>query len=67
MIAKARPGGEIVLDFYPMRGLWTQFHANTATANQMDGSRASAQTNRKERRMADVHVSGGLRAAKLAR
>jgi SAM-dependent methyltransferase len=27
LIAKARPGGEIVVDFYPVRGWWTKVHA----------------------------------------
>ena len=27
LIAKARPGGEIVVDFYPIRGFWTKIHA----------------------------------------
>lgn len=27
LIAKARPGGEIVVDFYPIRGWWTKLHA----------------------------------------
>jgi SAM-dependent methyltransferase len=27
LIAKARPGGEIVVDFYPIRGWWTKVHA----------------------------------------
>jgi SAM-dependent methyltransferase len=27
LIAKAKPGGEIVVDFYPVRGWWTKVHA----------------------------------------
>lgn len=27
LVAKARPGGEIVVDFYPIRGWWTKVHA----------------------------------------
>jgi SAM-dependent methyltransferase len=27
LIAKAKPGGEIVVDFYPIKGFWTKFHA----------------------------------------
>ena len=27
LIRKARPGGEIVVDFYPIRGFWTNLHA----------------------------------------
>lgn len=27
LVAKARPGGEIVVDFYPIRGWWTKLHA----------------------------------------
>jgi SAM-dependent methyltransferase len=27
LIAKAKPGGEIVVDFYPVRGWWTRLHA----------------------------------------
>lgn len=27
LIAKAKPGGEIVVDFYPIRGFWTKIHA----------------------------------------
>lgn len=27
LIRKARPGGEIVVDFYPIRGWWTKIHA----------------------------------------
>ena len=27
LVAKARPGGEIVVDFYPVRGFWTRIHA----------------------------------------
>jgi SAM-dependent methyltransferase len=27
LIRKARPGGEIVVDFYPIRGFWTKLHA----------------------------------------
>lgn len=27
LVAKARPGGEIVVDFYPVRGWWTKVHA----------------------------------------
>lgn len=27
LIAKARPGGEIVVDFYPIKGFWTKIHA----------------------------------------
>jgi len=27
LIAKAKPGGEIVVDFYPIRGWWTKLHA----------------------------------------
>jgi SAM-dependent methyltransferase len=27
LIRKARPGGEIVVDFYPIRGWWTKMHA----------------------------------------
>lgn len=27
LIAKTRPGGEIVVDFYPIRGFWTKIHA----------------------------------------
>jgi SAM-dependent methyltransferase len=27
LIAKARSGGEIVVDFYPIRGFWTKIHA----------------------------------------
>jgi SAM-dependent methyltransferase len=27
LVAKARPGGEIVVDFYPLRGWWTRIHA----------------------------------------
>lgn len=27
LVAKARPGGEIVVDFYPVRGWWTKLHA----------------------------------------
>ncbi len=27
LIAMARPGGEIVVDFYPIRGWWTKLHA----------------------------------------
>jgi len=27
LIAKAKPGGEIVVDFYPVRGWWTRIHA----------------------------------------
>lgn len=27
LVAKARPGGEIVVDFYPVRGWWTKIHA----------------------------------------
>ena len=27
LIAKARPGGEVVVDFYPVRGWWTKIHA----------------------------------------
>src|SRR6185295_9540507 len=27
LVAKAKPGGEIVVDFYPIRGWWTKVHA----------------------------------------
>jgi SAM-dependent methyltransferase len=27
LVAKAKPGGEIVVDFYPIRGWWTKIHA----------------------------------------
>ncbi len=27
LISKARPGGEIVVDFYPIKGWWTKIHA----------------------------------------
>jgi SAM-dependent methyltransferase len=27
LIAKAKPGGEIVVDFYPIKGFWTKLHA----------------------------------------
>jgi SAM-dependent methyltransferase len=27
LVDKARPGGEIVVDFYPIRGFWTKLHA----------------------------------------
>jgi SAM-dependent methyltransferase len=27
LIAKARPGGQIVVDFYPVKGFWTKLHA----------------------------------------
>ena len=27
LVAKAKPGGEIVVDFYPIRGWWTKLHA----------------------------------------
>lgn len=27
LIAKAKPGGEIVVDFYPVKGFWTKLHA----------------------------------------
>ncbi len=27
LIAKAKPGGEIVVDFYPIKGFWTKIHA----------------------------------------
>lgn len=27
LIAKARPGGEVIVDFYPVRGWWTKVHA----------------------------------------
>jgi SAM-dependent methyltransferase len=27
LIAKAKPGGEVVVDFYPVRGWWTKLHA----------------------------------------
>jgi SAM-dependent methyltransferase len=27
LIRKAKPGGEIVVDFYPVRGFWTRIHA----------------------------------------
>jgi SAM-dependent methyltransferase len=27
LVSKARPGGEIVVDFYPVRGWWTKLHA----------------------------------------
>lgn len=27
LVGKARPGGEIVVDFYPIRGWWTKIHA----------------------------------------
>lgn len=27
LVAKTRPGGEIVVDFYPVRGAWTKIHA----------------------------------------
>lgn len=27
LVAKAKPGGEIVVDFYPVRGWWTKIHA----------------------------------------
>lgn len=27
LVRKARPGGEIVVDFYPIRGWWTKIHA----------------------------------------
>jgi SAM-dependent methyltransferase len=27
LIRKAKPGGEIVVDFYPIRGFWTKLHA----------------------------------------
>lgn len=27
LITKAKPGGEVVVDFYPIRGWWTKFHA----------------------------------------
>jgi SAM-dependent methyltransferase len=27
LVRKARPGGEIVVDFYPIRGWWTKLHA----------------------------------------
>jgi SAM-dependent methyltransferase len=27
LVAKAKPGGEIVVDFYPVRGWWTKLHA----------------------------------------
>ena len=27
LVAKSRPGGEIVVDFYPIRGWWTKVHA----------------------------------------
>lgn len=27
LVAKAKPGGEIVVDFYPIRGWWTKFNA----------------------------------------
>lgn len=27
LIAKAKPGGEIVVDFYPVKGFWTKIHA----------------------------------------
>ena len=27
LVAKAKPGGEIVADFYPIRGWWTKIHA----------------------------------------
>lgn len=27
LVAKAKPGGEIVVDFYPIRGWWTKHHA----------------------------------------
>jgi SAM-dependent methyltransferase len=30
LIAKARPGGEIVVDFYPVRGWWTKLNAKYA-------------------------------------
>jgi SAM-dependent methyltransferase len=27
LISKAKPGGEVVVDFYPLNGWWTKFHA----------------------------------------
>jgi ubiquinone/menaquinone biosynthesis C-methylase UbiE len=27
LVAKAKPGGEVVVDFYPIRGWWTKVHA----------------------------------------
>ena len=27
LVAKTRPGGEIIVDFYPVRGWWTKLHA----------------------------------------
>jgi ubiquinone/menaquinone biosynthesis C-methylase UbiE len=27
LIAKAKPGGEVIVDFYPIRGWWTKIHA----------------------------------------
>ena len=27
LVVKARPGGEIVVDFYPIRGWWTKLNA----------------------------------------
>ena len=30
LVAKAKPGGEIVVDFYPVRGWWTKVHAKYA-------------------------------------
>lgn len=27
LIAKAKPGGEVIVDFYPIRGWWTRIHA----------------------------------------
>ena len=27
LIAKAKPGGEVVVDFYPVKGWWTKVHA----------------------------------------
>ena len=27
LVGKAKPGGEIVVDFYPLRGFWTKLHA----------------------------------------
>lgn len=30
LVAKAKPGGEIVVDFYPIKGWWTKVHAKYA-------------------------------------